>query len=224
MFLGFGHLLRLARAGYILAREGVFAGLDPELLPPPARLPVRLANLIARRDVARRRPEGAGARLLADRPDLCEARAIPGDAARCRRRRNRQCADRLAGPHGALRARGGGRDRRKGAGQEDRRGVFILRRAGRGGLGGAGAYRLRPLPRGRTQGRGEGAAARRRTPIRARSRGYVCDRANRRALFLGRAAAARHRSRRHARPHGETGDGFSAGGGGGLGVSRKCRQ
>ncbi|MGA9826274.1 MAG: AarF/UbiB family protein, partial [Methylocystis sp.] len=51
MILGFGHLLRLARAGYILAREGVFAGLDPELLPPPARLPVRLANLIARKDV-----------------------------------------------------------------------------------------------------------------------------------------------------------------------------
>ena len=51
MFLGFGHLLRLARAGFILAREGVFAGLDPELLPPPARLPVRLANLIARKDV-----------------------------------------------------------------------------------------------------------------------------------------------------------------------------
>ena len=35
---------------------------------------------------SRRRPEGAGARLLADRADLCEARAIPGDAARCRRR------------------------------------------------------------------------------------------------------------------------------------------
>jgi ubiquinone biosynthesis protein len=51
VILGFGHLLRLARAGYILAREGVFAGLDPELLPPPARLPVRLANLIARKDV-----------------------------------------------------------------------------------------------------------------------------------------------------------------------------
>ena len=69
MGLGFGHLLRLARAGYILAREGVFAGLDPELLPPPARLPVRLANLIARRDL------GGGPKALvrafSHRPDLC---------------------------------------------------------------------------------------------------------------------------------------------------------
>jgi ubiquinone biosynthesis protein len=51
VLLGFGHLLRLARAGYILAREGVFAGLDPDLLPPAAALPVRLANLIARKDL-----------------------------------------------------------------------------------------------------------------------------------------------------------------------------
>ena len=52
MLLGFGHLLRLARAAFILAREGVFAGLDPALLPPAAGLPVRLANLIARKDVS----------------------------------------------------------------------------------------------------------------------------------------------------------------------------
>ncbi len=52
MFFGLGHLLRLARAGYIFAREGVFTGLDPALLPPAAGLPVRLANLIARKDVS----------------------------------------------------------------------------------------------------------------------------------------------------------------------------
>jgi ubiquinone biosynthesis protein len=49
VLLGLGHLLRLARAGYILAREGVFSGLDPALLPPVAALPVRLANLLARK-------------------------------------------------------------------------------------------------------------------------------------------------------------------------------
>ena len=32
-----GHLLRLARAGLILAREGVFADIDPALLPPRAQ-------------------------------------------------------------------------------------------------------------------------------------------------------------------------------------------
>jgi ubiquinone biosynthesis protein len=50
VIFGFGHFWRLARAAYILAREGVFTGLDPALLPPAAGLPVRLANLIARRD------------------------------------------------------------------------------------------------------------------------------------------------------------------------------
>jgi ubiquinone biosynthesis protein len=58
VFFGLGHFLRLARAGYILAREGVFAGLDPALLPPAAGLPVRLANLVARKDV------GGGATAL----------------------------------------------------------------------------------------------------------------------------------------------------------------
>lgn len=52
MLLGFGHLWRLARAGYILAREGVFTGLDPLLLPPAAAVPVRLANLFARKDAS----------------------------------------------------------------------------------------------------------------------------------------------------------------------------
>ncbi|HMK89646.1 MAG TPA: 2-polyprenylphenol 6-hydroxylase [Methylocystis sp.] len=50
MILGLGHFWRLARAAYILAREGVFAGLDPVLLPPPAGSLVRLANLFARKD------------------------------------------------------------------------------------------------------------------------------------------------------------------------------
>ncbi|MFY9657722.1 MAG: 2-polyprenylphenol 6-hydroxylase [Methylocystis sp.] len=50
MILGFGHVWRLARAAYILAHEGVFAKLDPVLLPAPAGTLVRFANLFARRD------------------------------------------------------------------------------------------------------------------------------------------------------------------------------
>jgi ubiquinone biosynthesis protein len=50
VLLGVGHFYRLARAGYILAREGVFAALDPNLIPPAGAPLVRLANRIARRD------------------------------------------------------------------------------------------------------------------------------------------------------------------------------
>jgi ubiquinone biosynthesis protein len=48
-FFALGHCLRLARAGFVLAREGVFVGVDPQFLPPLARAPLALANLIARR-------------------------------------------------------------------------------------------------------------------------------------------------------------------------------
>jgi ubiquinone biosynthesis protein len=47
----FGHSLRLARAGYVFAREGAFVGVDPMLVPPFARLPLAFANSIAKRDV-----------------------------------------------------------------------------------------------------------------------------------------------------------------------------
>src|SRR5256885_10734367 len=42
-------LVRLGHAGFVFAREGVFAGIDTMLLPPPARAAVRLARLIERR-------------------------------------------------------------------------------------------------------------------------------------------------------------------------------
>ena len=51
MFGTIGHILRLARAGFVLAREGVFAKVDPFIVPPAAQAPLALARLIARRDV-----------------------------------------------------------------------------------------------------------------------------------------------------------------------------
>lgn len=45
-----GHAGRLARAGFVLAREGAFLGVDPLALPPIARPGLALANLMARRD------------------------------------------------------------------------------------------------------------------------------------------------------------------------------
>ena len=49
MFIPFGHFLRLTRAGFVLARAGVFRDVDPAALPAAARLPLTLAKLIAKR-------------------------------------------------------------------------------------------------------------------------------------------------------------------------------
>jgi len=43
-----GHLFRLARAGFVFAREGVLGLVDPAPLPAPARLGLRLARLFER--------------------------------------------------------------------------------------------------------------------------------------------------------------------------------
>jgi len=44
------HILRAARAGWVLAREGALALVDPSVLPPLPRLGLRLARLIERPD------------------------------------------------------------------------------------------------------------------------------------------------------------------------------
>jgi ubiquinone biosynthesis protein len=76
------HLVRLARAGLVFAREGVFALVDPAQLPPPARLGLRAARLIERPSstIASNRLAAALTRLgptyvklgqfLATRPDV----------------------------------------------------------------------------------------------------------------------------------------------------------
>jgi len=46
---GISHLIRLSRAGYVFAREGVFGLVDTRPLPMPARTGVALARLIERR-------------------------------------------------------------------------------------------------------------------------------------------------------------------------------
>ena len=51
-------LFRLAGAGWQLARAGAFTLLEPEGLPSGPRMAVRLANLVARRDISdEARPE-----------------------------------------------------------------------------------------------------------------------------------------------------------------------
>jgi ubiquinone biosynthesis protein len=82
MIFGPAHLLRLGRAGFIFAREGVFGLIDPAVLPGPARLALRLGRLIERpsRGTAETRLSTALTRLgpsyvklgqfLATRPDV----------------------------------------------------------------------------------------------------------------------------------------------------------
>ncbi|MEM6383426.1 MAG: 2-polyprenylphenol 6-hydroxylase [Pseudomonadota bacterium] len=84
MFGTIAALYRLARAGFVMAREGVFEGVEVDLTPPPAHVPLRLANMIARKATAKKaradRLSAALERLgpsyiklgqfLATRPDL----------------------------------------------------------------------------------------------------------------------------------------------------------
>src|SRR4051794_36095531 len=42
------HIARLARAGFVSAREGLFGVVDPSLVPPPGQLALRLARIIER--------------------------------------------------------------------------------------------------------------------------------------------------------------------------------
>ncbi|MGA9488129.1 MAG: AarF/UbiB family protein, partial [Methylocella sp.] len=56
----FGSLIRLARAGFVLARAGVFSDVDPSILPPAARLPLTLARLLAAPGAGTAGAKGAG--------------------------------------------------------------------------------------------------------------------------------------------------------------------
>jgi ubiquinone biosynthesis protein len=87
------HLVRLARAGFVLAHEGVFGIVDPTAVPVPARPFLRLARLIERRSsgAADTRLSAALTRLgpsyvklgqfLATRPDVVGA-ALAADLER----------------------------------------------------------------------------------------------------------------------------------------------
>ncbi|MEX2129270.1 MAG: 2-polyprenylphenol 6-hydroxylase [Xanthobacteraceae bacterium] len=50
MLAAITHFMRLGRAGFVLAREGVFALVDPAAFPPGPRLGLRLARLAERRN------------------------------------------------------------------------------------------------------------------------------------------------------------------------------
>ena len=60
MIGGLVHLARAVRAGFVLAREGALALVDPSVLPPAGRAALRLARLVERRESA-----GGAGRLAA---------------------------------------------------------------------------------------------------------------------------------------------------------------
>ncbi len=59
MITSFGHLARLMRAGFVLAREGALGLVDPAMIPPSMRLPVQLGRFVERGGT-----ETRGARLV----------------------------------------------------------------------------------------------------------------------------------------------------------------
>ena len=79
-----GHSTRLARALLVMAREGVFGGVESEFLPPIARPALGLAKLLGKRDESGHGLSRAMERLgpsyvklgqfLATRPDIVSAR------------------------------------------------------------------------------------------------------------------------------------------------------
>ncbi len=88
MLASFGHIGRLTRAAFVLAREGVFSGVDPQTLPVAARAPLALARMVARpRAGARGNSLGIAmgrlgpsyvklGQFLATRPDVVGAAAV----------------------------------------------------------------------------------------------------------------------------------------------------
>ena len=137
---GPAHLIRLARAGFVFAREGVFGVDRSGNVPAPARIALR-ARAPHRAAEPRHRGEAAVGGADPARADLCEARPVPGDAAGRGRRRAGARSGTAAGPDGAVPAGRSGARGRGGVGQTARRGLRALRAAGRGRLDRAGPPR-----------------------------------------------------------------------------------
>ena len=156
-----GSLLRLTRAGFVLARAGVFRDVDPSIFPaarPPSPWPDSLP--FAARELPGPRPPAKGNRtrqsprgdqpagpsyvklgqFLATRPDVVG-------------RGRRPAARASAGPDGAFSARGRGRDHRGRLRRTARPHLYRLRRAARRRLDCPGSPSARARRRWRTRRR-----------------------------------------------------------------------
>ena len=214
------HIARLARAGFVFAREGVFGVVDPSLVPPPGQLALRLARLIERpgaksgprlsRALTRLGPAYLKlGQFLATRPDVVgvDHGARPGEP---------------AGPAAAVFARPRPRPSIATSLERPVAQAFVEPRpAGRGGLDRAGASRRDRARRRAHCGRGEGAAAERRRALSPRPRRFLLCRAQGRSAFGGSAPAAADRGHQHDVALGGDGDGSAARGRGAVGDGRE---
>ncbi|UXN74251.1 AarF/UbiB family protein [Devosia sp. A8/3-2] len=113
---------RLARAGYVLAREGALSIVSPKDLPGPLKLGIWLGRLIRAAQRAQdgpcRTPEQGAQPVGAD---LCQIRPDAGDPPRCGGAGNRQRSGGPAGQDGPVRCRAGAQYSDRGAGWQGSR-------------------------------------------------------------------------------------------------------
>ncbi len=223
-----GNIFRLSRAGFVLAQHGV--RFVPEGTKVPfalylaraATLPIRVLTWPFRARPAQGAP-GRG-RHHQPRPQLHQARPVPRHPRRSDRAGPRQRPAAPAGPAAAL-LHGRGPQGHRGAARRQAGGPFRrVRPAHCGGLHRPGAQgggdRQRRAPR---RGR-QGAAARHREAVQARSRQLFFRRPSDRALPPADPAAASRRRGRDPGAFGPDRDGHAAGGCRHLGDGRQYRQ
>ena len=195
--------LRLAKAGLVLAQHGV------RFVPPgtPVPLPLRLARIATAPDppaggaVPRRRAARSAPlqRPHQPRPQLHQARPVPGDARRRHRPRPRRRAGAAAGQPAAV-LHGRGAPRRRGSARRQARGSFRRvrprrrRRLHRPGAQGGRHRRRRPAARGRR----EDPAPRHRATVPPRPRQLLLRRPPHRAPASADAPPEAGRRGRHA--------------------------
>ena len=200
------HLARLARAGFVFAREGVFALPDPRQLPVPARAVIRLARLIERPTSAsvEHRLSTALTRLGPTYVKLGQFLATRPDVVGMALARDLETLQDKMPPFPQAEAEAAIAIGARQAGERD---LQVVRPAGRGRLDRAGAPRRDRDRRWPQAGRRQGAAARHRAPRPRRARRLHVRRENRREPFRRGAAAAPDRDRQHAAPLGRDRDG-----------------
>ena len=210
MIAAASHLLRLSRAGFVFAREGVFALVDTRPLPLPARAAIAVARLLERPSTKSGESRLAAAlsklgptyvklgQFLATRPDVVGT-TIARDL--------ESLQDKMAPfPQGEAEAAVVAA-----LGKPLVRGLCELRSGGRRGIDCASASRGDRHRRRAQAGRGQSSPSRHRAAIQVRSGRFLLCGTQGGGFLRGSAQAAADRGRVDARPLGRDRNGFPAG-------------